>query len=59
MKPSKIKFLIVRAKNRGPKINTDVNIKLCDLGNGCWTYHHFSSEIQTRQYRSPEVRIPI
>ena len=25
------------------------------MGNGCWTHHHFSSEIQTRQYRSPEV----
>lgn len=32
-------------------------MKICDLGNGCWTYHHFSTEIQTRQYRSPEVII--
>ena len=33
-----------------------INLKgICDLGNGCWTYHHFSTEIQTRQYRSPEV----
>mmetsp|Transcript_6907 Transcript_6907/g.5146 ORF Transcript_6907/g.5146 Transcript_6907/m.5146 type:complete len:296 (+) Transcript_6907:206-1093(+) len=29
--------------------------KICDMGNGCWTYHHFTPEIQTRQYRSPEV----
>jgi len=34
-----------------------MNLKICDLGNGCWTYHHFSTEIQTRQYRSPEVII--
>jgi serine/threonine-protein kinase SRPK3 len=32
-----------------------LKLKICDLGNGCWSYHHFSSEIQTRQYRSPEV----
>ena len=34
-----------------------MRLKICDLGNGCWTYHHFSTEIQTRQYRSPEVII--
>lgn len=34
-----------------------MKLKICDLGNGCWTYHHFSTEIQTRQYRSPEVII--
>ena len=27
-----------------------------DLGNACWTYKHFSEDIQTRQYRAPEVR---
>ena len=27
------------------------------MGNGCWTYYHFTPEIQTRQYRSPEVII--
>lgn len=31
------------------------NVKIADLGNACWNHHHFSSEIQTRQYRSPEV----
>jgi len=38
-------------------INEDVKTKIVDLGNGCWTYHHFTSLIQTRQYRSPEVII--
>ena len=28
-----------------------------DLGNACWTYRHFSEDIQTRQYRAPEVII--
>ena len=26
-----------------------------DLGNACWTDRHFSEDIQTRQYRAPEV----
>lgn len=28
---------------------------IVDLGNACWTNHHFTEEIQTRQYRAPEV----
>lgn len=28
-----------------------------DLGNACWTFKHFTDDIQTRQYRSPEVSI--
>jgi len=28
-----------------------------DLGNACWTHRHFSEDIQTRQYRAPEVLI--
>jgi serine/threonine protein kinase len=30
-------------------------IVVVDLGNGCWTHKHFSEDIQTRQYRCPEV----
>ncbi|EOA23746.1 hypothetical protein CARUB_v10016959mg [Capsella rubella] len=29
--------------------------KLVDFGNACWTYKQFTSDIQTRQYRCPEV----
>ncbi len=38
-------------------INEDelFSVKIADLGNACWTSHHFTDEIQTRQYRSPEV----
>lgn len=46
-----------KAKKRGPKLDETLRLKICDLGNGCWTYHHFSTAIQTRQYRSPEVII--
>ncbi|CAF1416847.1 unnamed protein product [Adineta steineri] len=30
-------------------------VKIADLGNACWTYQHFTDDIQTRQYRSLEV----
>mmetsp|Transcript_31019 Transcript_31019/g.54439 ORF Transcript_31019/g.54439 Transcript_31019/m.54439 type:complete len:558 (-) Transcript_31019:93-1766(-) len=29
--------------------------KIADLGNGCWVHKHFTDDITTRQYRSPEV----
>lgn len=29
--------------------------KLVDFGNACWRSRHFTDDIQTRQYRSPEV----
>lgn len=32
-----------------------IKIKIADLGNACWVDHHFTEDIQTRQYRSPEV----
>ncbi|KAL5013190.1 hypothetical protein ScPMuIL_007460 [Solemya velum] len=35
----------------------DIPVKIADLGNACWTYHHFTEDIQTRQYRSLEVLI--
>ncbi|KAF8397792.1 hypothetical protein HHK36_016715 [Tetracentron sinense] len=35
--------------------SVDVKCKLVDFGNACWTYKQFTSDIQTRQYRCPEV----
>lgn len=32
-----------------------ITVKIADLGNACWTDHHFTNDIQTRQYRCPEV----
>jgi serine/threonine-protein kinase SRPK3 len=33
------------------------NVCLADFGNSCWTYKQFADEVQTRQYRCPEVII--
>jgi serine/threonine-protein kinase SRPK3 len=30
-------------------------IKIVDFGNACWEHKHFTDDIQTRQYRAPEV----
>ena len=30
--------------------------KVVDFGNACWVHKQFTSDIQTRQYRCPEVR---
>ncbi|KAJ7843094.1 kinase-like domain-containing protein [Mycena olivaceomarginata] len=32
-----------------------ITVKIADLGNATWTTHHFTNDIQTRQYRCPEV----
>lgn len=41
------------------EIDPNLKIKIADLGNACWVDRHFSTEIQTRQYRSPEVLLGI
>lgn len=35
--------------------NDVIKVKIADLGNACWTWKHFTDDIQTREYRSPEV----
>ena len=35
--------------------NAGSSFKLADFGNACWVHKHFTEDIQTRQYRSPEV----
>jgi serine/threonine-protein kinase SRPK3 len=32
-----------------------LTVKIADLGNATWVDHHFTDDIQTRQYRCPEV----
>ena len=32
-----------------------ISCKIVDFGNACWTHKHFTDDIQTRQYRCPEV----
>ncbi|KAJ1653291.1 serine/threonine protein kinase, CMGC [Dispira simplex] len=38
-----------------PAKSDKVQVKIADLGNACWVNKHFTEDIQTRQYRSPEV----
>ena len=44
---------------RGPDVDLSIQVKICDIGNACWFNYHFSTIIQTRQYRSPEVILGI
>lgn len=34
-----------------------ISVKIADLGNACWYDQHFTDDIQTRQYRAPEILI--
>ena len=45
--------------SRGKEIDPSIEVKICDIGNACWFNYHFSTIIQTRQYRSPEVLIGV
>ncbi len=44
---NKRRFESLRAETLGAKV--------VDLGNACYTHKHFTEDIQTRQYRSPEA----
>jgi len=46
-------------KNHSIKIDEDIKIKIVDFGNGCWVNKHFTDNIQTREYRSPEAILGI
>jgi len=51
-----------RSFTEQPDLNDEIMLTSCrsvivDLGNACWTHRHFSEDIQTRQYRAPEVLI--
>lgn len=49
----------VKTTRRGPKLDEKAHLTIVDMGNGCWTHHHYTSQIQTRQYRSPETIIGV
>ena len=36
-----------------------LKVKIADLGNACWEDHHYTDDIQTRQYRALEVILGI
>jgi serine/threonine protein kinase len=47
--------VVKAATNMDDPIGEIITVKIADLGNACWVGHHFTNDIQTRQYRSPEV----
>ena len=47
----------VAGPSRGLDLEGPLDFKVVDLGNACWRHHHFTADIQTRQYRCPEVII--
>lgn len=44
-----------RSTRKNLLAQVDLKCKLVDFGNACWTYKQFTNDIQTRQYRCPEV----
>ncbi|KAF5747843.1 serine/threonine-protein kinase SRPK isoform X1 [Tripterygium wilfordii] len=44
-----------RSRRKKLLASVDLKCKLVDFGNACWTYKQFTNDIQTRQYRCPEV----
>ncbi|KAF8042552.1 hypothetical protein BT93_A1014 [Corymbia citriodora subsp. variegata] len=57
-----IKYSGMKVNKRGSRTvrqkllaSVDLKCKLVDFGNACWTYKQFTNDIQTRQYRCPEV----
>lgn len=42
-------------KNVKIELNKKLFFKVVDMGNACFSKHHFTEDIQTREYRSPEV----
>lgn len=47
--------VVKAAADMDDPIGEIITVKIADLGNACWVGHHFTNDIQTRQYRSPEV----
>ncbi|EXJ92855.1 CMGC/SRPK protein kinase [Capronia epimyces CBS 606.96] len=54
-KSSEVEKVLKAAKHEDEPAEGIISVKIADLGNACWVSHHFTNDIQTRQYRSPEV----
>ncbi|KIW91539.1 uncharacterized protein Z519_07505 [Cladophialophora bantiana CBS 173.52] len=54
-KSSDVDKVLKAVKNEDEPVSEIISVKIADLGNACWVGHHFTNDIQTRQYRSPEV----
>jgi len=53
--PTDAEKVLKAAKGEEDPLGEIITVKIADLGNACWVGHHFTNDIQTRQYRSPEV----
>lgn len=38
-------YFFVSWNGRGERMLPNVRVKIADLGNACWTHHHFATEI--------------
>lgn len=47
--------ILEAARSGLPEGMERITVKIADLGNATWVEHHFTDDIQTRQYRCPEV----
>ncbi|EHY60029.1 serine/threonine kinase 23 [Exophiala dermatitidis NIH/UT8656] len=54
-KNSDVEKVLKAARGEEEPLGEIISVKIADLGNACWVGHHFTNDIQTRQYRSPEV----
>ena len=53
--PKEIEKGVLPATEAQDMSDETIRVKVADLGNACWTHTHFTADIQTRQYRSPEA----
>jgi len=53
--PTELEYQHLMHRGVEPFSHETTSYKLADLGNACWLNRQFAQEIQTRQYRSPEV----
>jgi len=54
-KTTDVEKVLKAAQGEDEPVGEIISVKIADLGNACWVGHHFTNDIQTRQYRSPEV----
>jgi serine/threonine protein kinase len=53
--PLSLHFQDLSISSLSSDTKSPINVKIADLGNACWIDKHFTDDIQTRQYRAPEV----
>merc|ERR1719174_3261867 len=55
MDPDEVKCVPEKTVDPVHEMSLNLEVKIAELGNACWEHHHFTEDIQTRQYRSLEV----